>query len=289
MTVAQTQEAIFKAFEVPLKDQVVYKSQFGKLTKLAECDDELLFTQTQLVGAAPLQAQNFDASRTIELVLVNKAISTESEFERTISKDLSKLENLLTFVCPPIFFSDLSAGKSPAQPMSFDSVEIPGISPETLKENYDFEKVRQLSGHQVCQSWMNAERLQLVLLQTIEQLYFANLTKMKTGYRKFKGLAKMCLQEMKHFDRVTNVYTALKSTSGERNKNFLAAPSDQLRVQFDNLTELANEILRLYGDGIQRLKNLELHPKLQGEGKTHLIDIYYKEEQMNQFRDSLTR
>ena len=111
---------------------------------------------------------------------------------------------------------------------------------------------------------------------------------MKAGYRKFKGLTKMCKQEMKHFDRVLNVYTGLKSANGER-KNLLAAPSDHVKIQFDNLSEMANDILRLYSDGIQRLKGLELHPKLQSEGKRYLIDIYYKEEQMNQFRDSLTR
>lgn len=111
---------------------------------------------------------------------------------------------------------------------------------------------------------------------------------MKASYRRFKGVAKMCSQEMKHFDRVLNVYSGLKSTDGER-KHLLAAPSDHVKIQFDNLSEMASDILRLYSEGIQRLKGLELHPKLQSEGRRHLIDIYYKEEQMNQFRDSLTR
>lgn len=133
------------------------------MIRLAECDDELLFTQTQLIES-PTQPQSLQTSSTIELVLVNKSVSTEAEFEKMFSKDLCRLENLLTFVAPPIFFADLSTGKNHAQLPSFDNVEIPGMPPETMKENYDFEKVRQLSGHQVCQNFMNGERLQLVLL-----------------------------------------------------------------------------------------------------------------------------
>ena len=37
------------------------------------------------------------------------------------------------------------------------------------------------------------------------------------------------------------------------------------------------------------MKEYELHNKLQVDGRRHLIDIYYKEDQMNSFRDSLTR
>ena len=48
-------------------------------------------------------------------------------------------------------------------------------------------------------------------------------------------------------------------------------------------------MLKLYTDGIQKLKEKELHFKLQVDGRKHLIDIYYKEDQMNSFRDSLSR
>jgi hypothetical protein len=37
------------------------------------------------------------------------------------------------------------------------------------------------------------------------------------------------------------------------------------------------------------LKTYEIHPKLQADGKKYLCDIYYKEDQMNSFRDSLLR
>lgn len=37
------------------------------------------------------------------------------------------------------------------------------------------------------------------------------------------------------------------------------------------------------------MKHYKLHPKLQNEAQKSLMDIYYKEEQMNSFRDSLKR
>lgn len=48
-------------------------------------------------------------------------------------------------------------------------------------------------------------------------------------------------------------------------------------------------MLRLYEDGIRKLRDSPLHPKMQSDGKRYLIDIYYKEEQMNSFRDSLVK
>ena len=55
------------------------------------------------------------------------------------------------------------------------------------------------------------------------------------------------------------------------------------------LKDQSSEVLKLYADGIQKLKDYELHQKLQVDGRKHLIDVYYKEDQMNSFRDSLTR
>ena len=50
-----------------------------------------------------------------------------------------------------------------------------------------------------------------------------------------------------------------------------------------------DEILSLYRDGIAALKRYELHPKLAKEGKSnqHLVDIYYAESSMDNFRKNL--
>ena len=47
-----------------------------------------------------------------------------------------------------------------------------------------------------------------------------------------------------------------------------------------------DEIVRLYLDGIGALKRYELHEKLRDSSKRFLIDIYYKEKAMNNFKDS---
>jgi hypothetical protein len=39
-------------------------------------------------------------------------------------------------------------------------------------------------------------------------------------------------------------------------------PSDELRLQFSNLKASTSEILVMYKEGIENLKNQELHPKL---------------------------
>ena len=66
-------------------------------------------------------------------------------------------------------------------------------------------------------------------------------------------------------------------------------PSENLKAQLLSLKEMSSEVLKLYADGIGNLKKIELHPKMQVDGKKYLIDIYYKEDQMNSFRDSLIR
>ena len=46
-----------------------------------------------------------------------------------------------------------------------------------------------------------------------------------------------------------------------------------------------DEILGMYKDGIQALKRYELHPNLCKDGKKqHLIDIYYAESSMDNFK-----
>jgi hypothetical protein len=62
-----------------------------------------------------------------------------------------------------------------------------------------------------------------------------------------------------------------------------------LRKKFAEQYDGNKEILKLYVDGIADLKKYELHPVLRKEGKTHLIDIYYDEAQMNKWKDSCIR
>lgn len=64
---------------------------------------------------------------------------------------------------------------------------------------------------------------------------------------------------------------------------------NSLRKKFQEVYERNKEILKVYSEGISDLKKYELHPVLKKEGKKHLIDIYYDEQQMNKWRDSCIR
>ena len=50
-----------------------------------------------------------------------------------------------------------------------------------------------------------------------------------------------------------------------------------------------DEILTMYREGISALKRYELHPKLAKDGRPgqHLIDIYYAESSMDNFKKNL--
>jgi len=59
-----------------------------------------------------------------------------------------------------------------------------------------------------------------------------------------------------------------------------------VRKKFNEIFDENKKILKLYQEGLQELKKIDLHPLLKKEGKKHLIDIYYEEKQMNKWRDS---
>lgn len=49
-----------------------------------------------------------------------------------------------------------------------------------------------------------------------------------------------------------------------------------------------DEVINLYKDGIAALKRYEIHPKFNKENKKqYLIDIYYSETSMDNFKKSL--
>ena len=59
----------------------------------------------------------------------------------------------------------------------------------------------------------------------------------------------------------------------------------QLNEKLQSVKDGKDEILSLYRDGISSLKRYELHPNLCKEGKKqYLIDIYYAESSMDNFK-----
>jgi hypothetical protein len=58
--------------------------------------------------------------------------------------------------------------------------------------------------------------------------------------------------------------------------------------KYTDLNVKKDEILNMYRDGIAALKRIELHRNLckDPNSKEHLIDIYYNESSMNQFKNA---
>lgn len=63
-----------------------------------------------------------------------------------------------------------------------------------------------------------------------------------------------------------------------------------LSKRYTELLQKKDEILSQYREGISSLKRIELHKSLckdaSGLQKEHLIDIYYNEKSMDQFKNS---
>ena len=64
------------------------------------------------------------------------------------------------------------------------------------------------------------------------------------------------------------------------------AQKKRILSKYQNVVDQSPEILKNYSEGIGQLKKLRLHPVLVKDGKDHLIDIYYNEESMNNFKNS---
>ena len=108
--------------------------------------------------------------------------------------------------------------------------------------------------------------IDVIQLQTFEQLFYNNFSKIKNSFRKFKGLSKDSLIELRHIEGIQktvdliNKYYFPKQNLGSSHGQVL--PSDELRLQFSNLKASTSEILLMYKDGIESLKTYPLHPKL---------------------------
>jgi hypothetical protein len=63
----------------------------------------------------------------------------------------------------------------------------------------------------------------------------------------------------------------------------------QSQRRFNEVLLMRDEIVQQYSFGISQLKRIELHKNLRKDphSKEFLIDIYYNEKSMDQFRNSL--
>jgi len=95
----------------------------------------------------------------------------------------------------------------------------------------------------------------------------------------------MCTRDLAEIDDQVNSGKALQKTLEETYKS-LDQQRKAIAAKCKTVNNCKDDTVKLYGEGIESLKHYELHDRLKESGKTHLIDIYYKEKAMNNFRDS---
>lgn len=165
---------------------------------------------------------------------------------------------------------------------------VPSVLTKDTVENFNFRGLFSSKN-----SLATFPGLDLFQLQSFEQLFFSNFNKVKTSFKRFKGKSRDCQAQLKSLEDMADILAQLnqKFNGGKKSisRSGLANPIQELNLQFKSLMSSSLEILNQYKDGIDNLKRQPLHPMLQTEKEKCLMDIYYKEDQMNSFRDSLKR
>lgn len=282
------------------QDQILFRIDGSRLVKM-ESGDEQIYQG----GGSGLSS----GGPSVDVVLLNKQIQSESDLKDLLifaandeedfysSRNKVDLQNLLK---PDGQLNLKEVQKNQAMKASnqqrYEQISITSqVAAEDITENFNFKKINSLSTQPQAAQFLSQEGIEIVTLQTYEQLFFSNFQKIKNAFRKFKGISKDCQAELKHFETIQRFVDALNryfspSAHGSSMRGVVSqTPSENLKAQLQSLKEMSSEVLRLYAEGIGNLKKIALHPKMQVDGKRHLIDIYYKEDQMNSFRDSLIR
>lgn len=110
----------------------------------------------------------------------------------------------------------------------------------------------------------------------------------------FKGHAKLCENELDFTAALLERGYPAMQRSVPRTYSELEKQEEAVRKRLDFVNDGKADILNLYKDGIASLKRYELHPAFAkkpqgnegGEKKQHLIDIYYAESSMNNFKQN---
>lgn len=125
-------------------------------------------------------------------------------------------------------------------------------------------------------------------LQSVNRDTFQCYKDMRTNFRKFKTQQR---RNQKWLQECSDLLACWQAVAEVSNKT--VSYTNELKMQsqrrYNELLTKKDEIIAQYRDGIASLKRIELHAALRDPSKkqVHLIDIYYNEKSMDQFRNSL--
>ena len=108
---------------------------------------------------------------------------------------------------------------------------------------------------------------------------------MKTT-RKFKGFTERLERELQLCQTLLKRVEPALRECVRKTFEELSSQRKQIEQKLQQVRDGKEEVLELYRDGIAAIKRYELHPKLSKDGKEgqHLIDIYYAESSMDNFK-----
>ncbi|MCQ2818304.1 MAG: hypothetical protein MJ252_13640 [archaeon] len=68
--------------------------------------------------------------------------------------------------------------------------------------------------------------------------------------------------------------------------NLCEKAKQEVGLEYEKLLDIKNSAMKDFADSVEKLKKTELHPKMQTSSKKFLIDLYYDEEKMNNWKDT---
>ena len=130
-----------------------------------------------LIGLEMSRKKSGLEPQTAEFVVMNRQVQSEANIKdlqifSTSDDDLFSAHNII----------DLQKGGRTAQTNKYDHLNIASnFMDGDINENFNFKQLMSSQNQQVL------EGLDIIQLQTFEQLFFNNFQKIKASFRKFKG------------------------------------------------------------------------------------------------------
>lgn len=105
---------------------------------------------------------------------------------------------------------------------------------------------------------------------------------------KFRHNRELCVTGLDELSDLQSAYEVLQTTYPKTFESLLAK-KQAITTKLQQICQEREEVISLYNEGIAALKRYELHPKLAKDPKkqSYLIDIYYSETSMNNFKASV--
>lgn len=208
LNLAKIQSLIFDNLQVPAVAQKLW-----------------LVEENGLVEMQPQSEPTF-RNKDLTIVLSNTMVKSESDLKSLTSLDENLLEDFR-----PVKVIDLD--KPDNREFMYSHINlVPSVLTKEISENFNFRSLFS-SKNSLSSTFPGMDLFQL---QTFEQLFFNNFSKVKTSYKRFKGKSKDCQAQLKSLEDMADILAELNRvfSTGKKtsSRSGLANPIQELKVQF---------------------------------------------------------